>query len=102
MISTLTSHLPPGLKRRLSKARDSLKERIYTPHEREANCLVRDLSIRVGVASDVEQYRVTSYSTKEPETLDWLDQSLNDSDVFFDVGANIGLYSMYAAKRQPG
>jgi FkbM family methyltransferase len=49
----------------------------------------------------VEQFRVDTYSTKEPETLDWLDEELRDGDVFFDVGANIGLYSLYAAKRRP-
>lgn len=49
----------------------------------------------------MEQYRVNTYSTKEPETLDWLDDNLQDDDVFFDVGANIGLYSLYAAKLKP-
>jgi FkbM family methyltransferase len=33
--------------------------------------------------------------------LDWLDQNLQDSDVLFDVGANIGLYSLYAARLKP-
>lgn len=62
-------------------------------------CRVRGLEIRLGVGSEVEQFRAESYADKEPETLDWLDQNLRDGDVFVDVGANIGLYSLYAAKR---
>ena len=33
--------------------------------------------------------------------LDWLDKTLHDGDVFFDVGANVGIYSLYAALRNP-
>jgi len=62
---------------------------------------VRGVPIRVGVSSELEQYRAETYSTKEPETLDWLDQNLKDDDTFFDIGANIGLYSLFAAKIKP-
>ena len=31
--------------------------------------------------------------------LEWLDEKLQDGDVFFDVGANVGIYSIYAALR---
>ena len=43
--------------------------------------------------------RLTTLETKEPETLHWIDnfQSTNDEIVFWDVGANIGLYSIYAS-----
>ena len=27
--------------------------------------------------------------------LDWLDKTLHDGDVFFDVGANVGIYSLF-------
>lgn len=40
-------------------------------------------------------YRAKSFFTKEPDTLAWID-SFEKNDVFFDIGANIGLYSMYA------
>lgn len=46
----------------------------------------------------VVTWRVRSFFTKEPETLEWID-GFADSDVLFDVGANIGLYSIYAAAR---
>lgn len=41
--------------------------------------------------------RADTFSTKEPETLEWLDK-YNGQGVFFDIGANIGLYSIYFAK----
>lgn len=40
--------------------------------------------------------RATTFSTKEPETLDWIDQH-GGGGVMFDIGANIGLYSVYYA-----
>ena len=35
--------------------------------------------------------------TKEPETLDWID-TMAEGSALVDVGANVGLYSVYAAK----
>lgn len=46
-------------------------------------------------------YRATTLSTKEPETLAWIDQ-YGDSGAFFDIGANIGLYSAYFATTKTG
>jgi FkbM family methyltransferase len=43
-------------------------------------------------------WRVATFLTKEPETLEWID-TFQPGDVLFDVGANIGLYSIYAASR---
>ena len=46
--------------------------------------------------------RVQSLYTKEPETLSWMDnfQPHNSKKiVFWDIGANIGLYSIYAAAK---
>ena len=35
---------------------------------------------------------------KEPETIKWLDGQLRKDDILFDVGANVGAYSLYAAR----
>lgn len=59
---------------------------------------VRDLAIRVKVESLLELWRCRTYASKEPETLDWID-SFAPGEVLFDVGANIGLYTLYAAAR---
>ncbi len=45
----------------------------------------------------VNKFRVNSFHTKEPDTLKWID-SMPKGAIFWDVGANIGLYSIYAAK----
>ena len=42
--------------------------------------------------------RNNTFSSKEPETLSWID-SFAPKDVLWDVGANIGLYSVYAGLR---
>lgn len=38
----------------------------------------------------------------EPETLSWLDQHILDGETLWDVGANLGLYALWCAKRHPG
>jgi FkbM family methyltransferase len=42
--------------------------------------------------------RAKSYSIKEPDTLDWLD-SFEPNTCYFDIGANIGQYSLYPARK---
>jgi FkbM family methyltransferase len=49
------------------------------------------------VPNAFNRYRVKTFATKESSTLDWIDSFESDA-VFWDVGANIGLYSIYAAK----
>ena len=46
----------------------------------------------------LNDYRADSFSSKEPETLDWID-SFDEGSTFWDVGANVGLYSCYAAAK---
>jgi FkbM family methyltransferase len=49
------------------------------------------------VNNSLSEFRVETFSTKEPETLDWID-SFRPNSVFWDIGANVGLYTIYAAK----
>ena len=46
----------------------------------------------------ITRLRIDTFATKEPETLAWIDK-FEKKTVFWDIGANIGLYSCYAAKR---
>jgi len=43
------------------------------------------------------KWRAETFSSKEPETIDWINTFENDS-VLWDIGANVGIYSCYAAK----
>lgn len=48
-------------------------------------------------ANALNKYRADTFSTKEPETLQWID-SIARGSVMWDVGANVGLYACYAAR----
>lgn len=45
------------------------------------------------------KWRVETLRTKEPATVEWL-ESFGRGDVFIDVGANMGLYTLWAAKNR--
>lgn len=47
------------------------------------------------------KWRVKTILDKEPETLEWIDNfKLNKKKIFWDIGANIGLYSIYASRKK--
>lgn len=47
------------------------------------------------------QMRADTFSTKEPEILRWIDRRGGDGTLW-DIGANVGLYSLYYAKTKAG
>ena len=55
------------------------------------------ISMTFLVPNSLNRYRIKTFATKEPETLEWI-ESFNEDSIFWDIGANIGLYSIYAAK----
>lgn len=57
---------------------------------------VRDKRIGFYIPNGPCFYRALAMKTKEPWTLEWIDTFTKD-DIFWDVGANVGVYSMYAA-----
>lgn len=63
-------------------------------------------AVRLLTGSSHEAFRAFTFFDKEPETLAWIDGFGNerrvDAPVIFDVGANIGIYSLYAAAVVPG
>lgn len=73
---------------------NSLKNRLATVHHRLGN---QDLNLQFYVPNRLCHYRAESFSSKEPETLKWIDE-FGDDGVLFDIGANIGLYSVYFAR----
>lgn len=49
--------------------------------------------------NSVTEWRANNLLTKEPITIEWLN-SMTDQDVFLDIGANVGSYSLYAAAKR--
>lgn len=45
---------------------------------------------------DLPLWRAQTLLTKEPETIEWID-TIGDGEVLFDIGANVGVYTLYAA-----
>ena len=56
-----------------------------------------EIVVKLDVESDTEFYRLHTFFTKEPETIAWIESKLfAPGDVFYDIGANIGVYTLYA------
>ena len=57
---------------------------------------IQGKSIQLSTPNFLNRYRHKTFFTKEPETLGWID-GFDKGAVFYDIGANVGLYSIYAA-----
>lgn len=53
-------------------------------------------SARFSTPNDMAAWRVATLFTKEPGTIDWIGEFQED-EVLVDVGANVGMYSIWAA-----
>ena len=52
------------------------------------------------IPNQLTDWRIETFFTKEPETLEWIDNfEKKDKIIFWDIGANIGLYSIYSVLR---
>jgi FkbM family methyltransferase len=65
--------------------------------QRKIDFVYNKSSFSFTIPNSLNLWRVNTFSTKEPETLEWID-NLIDGSVLWDIGANVGLYSIYAAK----
>lgn len=61
----------------------------------------KSFTMSLRVPNEVCRYRAETFETKEPETLKWIDQ-FGGQGAFYDIGANVGLYSLYYAQTKPG
>jgi len=52
--------------------------------------------------NSVNFFRAKTFSIKEPETLSWIEEFGNKGAILFDIGANVGLYSIYHSKFNNG
>lgn len=58
--------------------------------------------IKFFIPNQLTEWRIDTYFSKEPETLEWIDSfQEKDNLIFWDIGANIGLYSIYNSLKHP-
>ena len=63
---------------------------------------VLDKEIKFFVPNQLLNWRVDTFFTKEPETIEWIDNfEKKENLIFWDIGANIGLYSIYNSLKNP-
>ena len=62
----------------------------------EKSIIHNNHKLRFVVPNHINHFRINTFSNKEPETLDWID-SFKTGSIFWDIGANVGLYSIYAS-----
>ena len=53
--------------------------------------------IKFFTPNKLTELRIQNFFNSEPETLDWINKFEKGKCIFWDIGANIGLYSIYAA-----
>jgi len=87
------------------KIKDEFIRRIWSLKQNKIDRIInkkklvnyKNIDFTFYVPNPLSLYRAKTFSTKEPDTLSWID-SLDKSSILWDIGANIGLYSIYAAK----
>ena len=58
--------------------------------------MILNKKIKFFVPNQLTNWRIDSFFSKEPETLEWIDSfEKKENLIFWDIGANIGLYSIY-------
>ena len=75
---------------------DFIQERSYK------SIKILDKEIKFFVPNKLIEWRVDTYFSNEPEILEWIDSFQEKENlIFWDIGANIGLYSIYNSLKYP-
>lgn len=97
-LSRIRRFVPVAVRQICRKCERGLHQMRWGLGRQIATCHVGGVTIKLGVSSEMELFRARTYSTKEPQTLQWIADNLRSLDVLFDIGANIGIYALFAAK----
>ena len=93
MLACSGRQFPTKWQNRLSRLRFDLRRHL----ESHLSVTTGDFSLSFVCQSPMEEMRVRSLLVKEEGTIDWIRQYVRPGEVFLDIGANIGLYSLVAA-----
>jgi FkbM family methyltransferase len=66
---------------------------------REIHIVDGQVSYRFRCETVREFNRCLKFFSKEPGTFEWITQNVQPGDIFYDIGANIGVYTILAASR---
>jgi len=66
----------------------------------EVDPTIKIAGIRFDGSAKIPLIRAKTILTKEPDTIAWINNFVAEGDVFYDVGANVGVFSLYAAKHK--
>ena len=90
VIRPLLPHLSAGTQARIKEALGATVRLDYDRQE-----------IRLHADSELSIHRARACA-KEPETVEWIEKFMHEDEVFYDVGANVGAYSLVASKHLMG
>jgi FkbM family methyltransferase len=79
--------LSPGCKLNLNSATNVVKKMDYEHDD-----------IWLNINSQTEYKTRLNSCKKEPDTIQWIEHFLRVGDIFYDIGANVGVYSFVASK----
>ncbi len=89
---------PESRRQFLNGLPDSVKLAIKTELEIVGKLDYDQQEILLAIESAIEYGIRTNSCKKEPETVQWIETLIREGDVLYDVGANVGAYSLVAAK----
>ena len=73
-----------------------LKE--YIESKSYKSIIIKNEKIKFFVPNKAVDLRIKRFYTKEPGTLEWIDNfEINNKIIFWDIGSNIGLFSLYSS-----
>ena len=67
--------------------------------EKKFKVIYNDKTYKFCIPNRINYYRAQTFATKEPDTINWI-KTFKEGSVFWDVGANIGIYSCFASKER--
>lgn len=91
LLLVLFRGLPDRVKLRITAGAPVIRKMDYGRHD-----------IFLDIRSLTEYHTRATSSSKEPETVEWIENFIKDGQVLYDVGANIGAYSLITSKFHEG
>ena len=59
--------------------------------------LIRNNKLKFYTPTRIASFRAHTFFSKEIDTLEWIEKYGDKNKIFFDVGANMGVYSLFYA-----